>query len=501
MVLLRPARRRPRWVSPAVAANRSTWATFFWALRNPGAGNFTTPKGVSCHLAAYDEIAEDVAARSREFVLGAGEAGAARRALWEYLDATRPVRAHMIFLVNDWYWRDKSRPLEAMRALVRVKHETGVPLDSFTLDDGWDFDWDGATGLWGRLNRKRFPGGWESLQAAGRAAGIGVSLWFGPIGGYGTRKQRTAFAETQRFETNDDNLCLAGPRYQKHVIKCFSRWAACGMDYIKVDGFWPNCAQAHHGHTTGLGGAIEQMDALIGVFAAWRKANPNLVIGYTSGSNPSPFWLQHCDYVWRSGADDEHEGAGDPFDRYHTFVDGCLQSLRFTEMPVSGFATFDIVQGRTQSSSRAAFQRGAWWLAARTSLHHDWYLEAGDMTDEQWKLLARAAKWAKAHEAIFRFGRMIGGNPKNREVYGFAAFGSGAGTLALRNPSDHQRQFEGRLADLLGLSDGERQRTYQLRGVFGDTGPAEGRRRATDALRVELPPFAVAVFEVAEDSR
>ena len=196
----------------------------------------------------------------------------------------------------------------------------------------------------------------------GRTAGIGVSLWFGPIGGYGGREQRVAFARTRGFEINGDKLCLAGPRYQKHVMECFSQWAALGMDYIKVDGFWPDCAQTNHRHAVGRGGAIQQMDALIGVFAAWRKANPKLVIGYTSGSNPSPFWLQHCDYVWRSGADDEHEGAGDPFDRYHTFVDGCLQVHRSTEMPISGFVTFDIVQGRTRSSSRAAFERarGGW---------------------------------------------------------------------------------------------------------------------------------------------
>ena len=167
-----------------------------------------------------------------------------------------------------------------------------------------------------------------------------------------------AFAHTRGFEINGDKLCLAGPRYQEHVTECFSRWAAQGMDYIKVDGFWPDCANTDHGHATGPGGAIQQMDALIRVFAAWRKANPKLVIGYTSGSNPSPFWLQHCDYVWRGGADDQHEGAGDPFDRYHTFVDGCLQAQRSTEMPISGFVTFDIVQGRTRSSSRAAFERG-----------------------------------------------------------------------------------------------------------------------------------------------
>ncbi len=461
----------------------------FLAIAHPGAGNFATASGVSCRLAAHDEVVADAPVQSREFVLGAGEAGAARRGFWGYLDATRPVAAHMIFLVNDWYWSNKSRPLEAMQALVRIKQETGVPLDSFTLDDGWD-DLDQATGLWGRLNRKRFPGGWEALRAAGHPAHIGVSLWFSPIGGYDSRNQRVAFARRHGFEVSGDALCLTGPRYQKQVMESFSRWAAAGMDYIKVDGFWPDWGKMDR--------AIQQMDALIRVFAAWHKASPQLVIGYTSGSNSSPFWLQHCDYVWRGGTDDDHAGTGDPFDRYHTFVDDCLQLHRDSEMPISGFVTFDIVQGRTRSSSREAFERGAWWLAARTSLHHDWYVEAGDLTTQQWKLLAQAAKWAKAHEKVFRFGRMIGGDPRKGEVYGFAAFDAGAGTLALRNPSGQTRRFEGRLADLLDLSAAQRRRAYQLRGVFGATGALAGRRPASDTLRIDLPAFAVTVLEVNE---
>ena len=191
----------------------------------------------------------------------------------------------MIFLVNDWYWRDKSHPLEAMQAFARMKQETGVPLDSFTLDDGWDFDWDEATGVWGRLSPKRFPGGWESLLAAGRPADIGVSLWFGPIGGYGaTRKKRLPYAQTLGFEINGDRLCLAGPRYQKHVTECFSRWAAQGMDYIKVDGFWPNCEKTDHGHATGPGGEIQQMDVLMRVFARGERPIPSL----SSATPPAP---------------------------------------------------------------------------------------------------------------------------------------------------------------------------------------------------------------------
>jgi len=473
----------------------------FFGVAHPGAENLIKDGMLQCGLPVYRRPGDTGLLVTREFVVGAGESGDARRAFLRYIDATRAVPARMIILVNDWYWKDKSRPTAAIEALAAVKRATGVPVDSFTLDDGWDRDWDAASGLWGRLHRARFPGGWASLVGAGQDAGINVSLWFGPIGGYGKRDQRVAFGRKVGFETYRDKLCLAGDRYRRHAIAAFSRWAERGMDYIKVDGFWPECVEKDHGHPTGRAGAIAQMDALIEVFAAWHKARPKLVIGYTSGSNPSPFWLQHADFVWRSGADDSHEGPGEPFDRHNTFLDGCLQNLRATALPVSAIVTFDLVQHRIAGNSAAGFERGAWWLAARTSLHHDWYVQAQDLTHEQWRVLARVTDWAKRHEGAFRFSRMIGGNPRAGEIYGFAAFDGRSGTLALRNPSEAARTLEGSLAEWLDLPETARGGECTVRGVYGATQAIEGAHAATARLKIELPPFAIAVAEVEAAGR
>jgi hypothetical protein len=468
----------------------------FFALAHPGAENFATDGFISCHIPAYDELTAGKIVRTRKLVIGAGEAGAARHAFFQYVSASRAVPARMIFLVNDWYWKDKNRPVQALEALVRVKKESGVPIDSFTLDDGWDFDWDEATGIWRRLNRLRFPGGWEALQAAGRPASIGVSLWFGPIGGYGHRKKRIEFARKIGYELNGDRLCLAGTRYRAHVIESFSNWAAAGMDYIKVDGFWPNCQKTDHGHPVGPTGAIAQMDALMEVFAAWRRVKPDLQIGYTSGSNPSPFWLQHVDFIWRGGADDSHAGVGEPFDRHNTFIDICLQAHRATDVPLSAFVTFDIVQDRISGNRDDVFERGAWWLAARTSLHHDWYIQASDLTTQRWRSLAQAAKWAKSHEKVFQYSRMVGGDPSQGEIYGFSAFDNERGTLALRNPSAEPRRLRSTLLALLDLSAAAHGRAFKLRGAFGETQALEGVHRASAPIVIELPPLATAVLEI-----
>lgn len=471
-------------------------ADLFLAIAHPGAQNVVSGDSISCRLPSYETLSIEKSARTREFIVGAGEGGGARHAFLKYIDATRANPARMICLVNDWYWKDKSRTIEALQALARVKQATGIPIDSLTLDDGWDSDWDAATGLWGRLGSKRFPGGWESLQAAGRPADIAVSLWFGPIGGYSTRKERVDFGRSLGFETYGDKLCLAGPRYHHHVTAAFAQWARLGMDYIKVDGFWPECPKTDHGHLVGERGTIQQMDSLMDVFSSWREGRPNVVIGYTSGSNPSAFWLQHCDFVWRGGADDAYAGVGESFDRYSTFVDCCLQRQRAAGLPASAFVTFDMVQDRIKDCSDLAFERNAWWLAARTSLHHDWYVQAGDLTTDRWQLLTRAIGWAKVHEKEFRFSHMVGGDVRRGEIYGFAAYDAGRGTLALRNPSDVPRTLETTLSDLLDLSAADRSRRFTLCGGYGAIKPLEGERAADARWEIDLPPLGIAVFEV-----
>jgi hypothetical protein len=468
----------------------------FFAITHPGAENFAVEGGVSCSIPAYESLSPAGYIATKKLVVGAGEAGDAWRAFIRYIDATRPVPARMLFLVNDWYWKDKSKPVQALEALVEVKQKSGVLVDTFTLDNGWDFDWDEEAKIWGRLNRQRFPGGWDALQAAGRAAKVNISLWFGPIGGYGDRPRRIEFARKMGFEIQGDKLCLCGPRYKEHVVESFSHWAARGMDYIKVDGFWPDCPLADHGHPVGSAGPIAQMDALIEVFAAWRRARPDLLIGYTSGSNPSPFWLQHADFVWRGGRDDSHAGKGTPFDQHSTYIDSVLAAHRNVDLPISAFVTFDIVQDRIRGGGDQVYERGFWWLAGRTSLHHDWYIQASDLTLGQWKTLAGSARWAKKHEKAFRFGRMIGGDPARGEIYGFSAFDGQRGALALRNPSDESRAVEGALAQWLLLPAASRGRALRLDGVYGKTGGLDGSHLGLDPLRIELPALETAIFDV-----
>jgi len=475
--------------------------SFFCAVAHPAAENFCSKEWVSCSIPAEIRLRSGALYSFQPFLIGAGREGAMRRAFHRCLWGLRGRPERMIFLVNDWYWKDKSRTLEDLKKFAAVKQKTGVPIDSFTLDDGWSTYTNKEAGLWGALLESRFSCTWEDLSAAGRKADIGVSLWFGPIGGYGYRPRRLPLARALGYEINGDKLCLAGRKYRKYVEEVFSKWAKRGMDYIKVDGFWPDCRKAGHGHPTGPGGAPARMDALAEVFSAWLRAKPDLRIAYTSGSNPSPFWLLHADYLWRGGADDAFLGKGEPIDRYTTYIDACLWRLRKTCVPIGAFVTFDLVTRRILPSSDQALSRGFWWLAARTSLHHDWYVHPDDLSLSQWRALARAATWARSHQEVFRFGRMIGGEVRKGEIYGFAAFNGKAGTLAFRNPSLQEKKIAGELADWLELDRSEASGSYLLEAVFGRTADVLGVHTGKERLELSLPPLGIAVFEVQRKKR
>ena len=463
---------------------------------HPGAENFRVSGGLECAIPATARLRPDAAIKSHRFVIGVARQGERRRGFVKFLYAARQRPARMIFLVNDWYWKDKSNPLTDLKALVDVKKRTGVPIDSFTFDDGWSTYTDTTAGLWGKLDETRFSCDWQDFTKVAQSGGMSVSLWFGPIGGYGYRPKRLPMAKQLGFEIYGDKLCLAGTHYNTYVRQAFQRWARQGMDYIKVDGFWPNCPETNHGHAVGPGGTIAQMDALADTFASWRTARPDLLIGYTSGSNPSPFWLLSADYLWRGGADDAHQGVGTPADRYTTFVDRCLQLRRGTEVPISAFVTFDLISRRILPADDATLERCFWWSAARGSLNHDWYLHPADLTDRQWQLLGTAANWAKNHLGSFRFSRMIGKDVTKSEVYGFASFDGHSGTLALRNPADKTQQISGTLAQWLELTNAERKSHYRITHVYGQTKTLAGTRDGDTELLVQLPATGILIVDV-----
>ena len=454
---------------------------WFAALEHPAAEGLGLAVDVDLSRGAY---ATPVA------VVRDAPAGHELSALWDELDRVRARPPGLVVLANNWYQLGYvGRMDEASVAAEMEGFRDGVPvaLDWYCLDDPWDGAWEDATGIWGRMDPRRFGGGLEALQARGP-----VGLWISPWGGYFDRHDhRVAWGRAHGFEVTAGTwprLCLAGDHYRAHVAESMGRFTAAGVGYWKIDGVHFDCADGGHGHRVGPGGQTDQMDRFAALLGGVRAVNPATVLAFTSGSNPSPWWLQHADFVWRGGLDDDapDELPGSRHDRFATYIDTCLDALRTTGVPVSSIVTFSLIQNqavayRDDAAGLDEWERHCWFLAGRGTHHHDLYVAPDSLSREEWAVLARALAWARAHERTLARSRMVGGRPQAGEPYGFVSTSAAAGEaiVCLRNPSAQAQGVRVEVGgDLLDVEP-----------VWGPPVVADGAGH----VAAELAPFEVAL--------
>ena len=420
--------------------------------------------------------------------VGTAAAGCELSALWDEVDRVRARPPGLIVLANNWYQLGYVGRMseETVKGEIAGFASRPVALDWYCLDDPWDGLWEEGTGIWGRLDPSRFPGGLAALRGACVAAGGGgVGLWISPWGGYFDRHdRRVAWGREHGFEVHEGSwprLCPAGDRYRRHLAESMSRFTAAGVRYWKIDGVQFDCPSADHGHATGPGGRTEQMDRFAALLDSVRAVDPSAVLTFTSGSNPSPWWLRHADFLWRGGLDDDApaEYDGGRHERFATYIDSCLDALRGTSVPVSSIVAFSLVENgavayRGEGEGQDAWARHCWLMVGRGTHHHDLYVAPDSLSAAEWDVLADALRWARAHERILARSRMVGGRPQANEPYGFlaASAADGRAILCVRNPSARAHDLSAELRAATHMTD--------LEPVFG---------RVAD----HLGPFEVAV--------
>ena len=501
-----------RWgsgvVAPAPALGEHVlgqplWGTgLFAGLEHPGAENGVIPDrggDVRMGLPVAVDLAEGPWV-SPSAVVGTSTPGQERCAFWDELDRLRPKPPRMVVLANNWYQlgsvgRMDERSVRAeLDGFAAVADRHDLPLDFSCLDDPWDGEWTAEHGLWGRMAPSRFPRGLP--EARGKVGGIG--LWVSPFGGYFDRHDaRVAWGAEQGYEIQEGSwpcLCPAGDRYRRDLVDALRGWTAAGVRYWKLDGVQFDCEDGGHGHAVGRGGRTAQMDRFGGLLDAVRSVDPAVVLTFTTGSTPSPWWLRHADFLWRGGLDDdapaEHEGGR--LERFATYIDSCLDALRHTAMPVSAIVTFSVVANevrsyRDEGADPLAWERHCWFLVGRGTHHHDLYVAPDSLSDQEWEALAAALRWARAHQGVLARSRMIGGRPAAGEPYGFASVGQGRVVLCLRNPVGRTQELSLSALDLAGPGT----TACGLAPVWGRATAVSATIGPGETASVELEPFEV----------
>ena len=440
-------------------------------------------------------------------VVGRAEPGRELPALWDEVDRVRARPPGLLVLANNWYQlgyvgrMDETSVGAEIDGFTAVAAAHDLPLDFYCLDDPWDGQWDAASGLWGRMAPDRFPGGLDTLVARRNGGVRGIGLWVSPWGGYFDRHDlRVAWGREHGLEVEDrdgrrnpwDRLCPAGDAYGRHLAESMARHTAAGVGYWKIDGVQFDCARPDHGHR----GRTDQMDRFAALLHGLRAVDPGVVLTFTSGSNPSPWWLRHADFVWRGGLDDDAPESydGGRHERFATYIDGCLDALRHSTVPVSSIVAFSVVENgarayRDEGEGLDAWERHCWLVAGRGTHHHDLYVAPDSLSAREWATLAGALRWARSHEAILARSRMVGGRPQAGEPYGFLSEAGGEAVLCLRNPRAVAQPLA--LAFAAGLAGVE--------PVYGRAGAVPAV--VDPAAEVELEPFEVVVVSGRRPSR
>jgi hypothetical protein len=430
-------------------------------------------------------------------VIGVVHPGQLRREFLRYVERERAHPYRTFLHYNSWYDLGYFTPYDEAGALDRINAfgqelhvARGVALDSYLFDDGWD---DHAS-LW-HFNTG-FPNGFTPLRDAAAKYGAAPGIWLSPWGGYGKpRDERLASGRAQGFETNRQGFALSGPKYfDRFRETCLQLIRRYGINQFKIDGT---------GNVNSvIAGSRFDSDfaAAISLISDMRAAEPNLYVNLTTGTYPSPFWLQYADSIWRGGSDHDFAGVGTFRQQWITYRDGAtyhgvvqrgplypLNSLMLHGMIYAQFAkNLNTDPGDDFTSEVHDY------FGTGTQLQ-EMYITPSLLNAKNWDAIAQAAKWSRANASTLVDTHWIGGDPRELQVYGWAAWSPATGILTLRNPSDKPQSFVVDVQKAFELPQGA-PTAYRMGDVYNPSAAAI-ELRAGQPHTFQLKPFEVVTLE------
>lgn len=436
-------------------------------------------------------------------VIGVSPSGQMRRGFLHYVERER-ARPYAPFLTyNSWYDigfnnpYDEAAALDVIRSfgeeLVRSRH---VKLDSFLFDDGWD---DPHT-LWSFGNG--FPHGFTPLKVTAEKYGAAPGVWLSPWGGYDRAKEeRLKYGRQQGLETNQGGFALSGPKYYARFREVTLKFIRdYGVNQFKIDGTG--------NMNSVLPGSQFDSDfqAAISLMSEWQSVSPKIFINLTTGTYPSPFWLQYADSIWRGGDDTAFAGVGSWRERWITYRDaatyhGIVQKGPL--FPLNSLMLHGIVYARQadhldSDPGRDFANEVHSYFGSGTQLQ-EMYITHSLLSKEDWDTLAEAARWARDNADVMIDTHWIGGDPSKLQVYGWAAWTPKKGILTLRNPSDQRQSYTLDVAQAFELPAGASRRFQAHSPFLKDRHAKPVHLVAGEMHTLTLEPFEVLNLEAFQE--
>jgi hypothetical protein len=428
-------------------------------------------------------------------VIGIAPQNQMRRAFLNYVERTRAHPYRPFLHYNSWFdigygnRYDQAAALDVIRAFgEELTVKRSVKIDSFLFDDGWD----DPHSLWSF--DPGFPDGFAKLKIAAAKYGAAPGIWLSPWGGYDEAKeQRLKYAKLQGFETNEGGFALSAPRYFalfRQVTLDFIR--KYGINQFKIDGT---------GNVNSVFPGSEfdsDFHAAISLIEQWRALKPDIFVNLTTGTYPSPFWLQYADSIWRGGEDSSFTGVGGWREKWITYRDADTYAgivKKGPLFPLNSLMLHGIIYAKqaehlTDDPDHAFVHDVRDYFGAGTQLQ-ELYITHSLLSPSDWDTLAEAATWSRQNAETLSDTHWIGGDPAKLEIYGWAAWTPQKGIITLRNPSDQPQTFSLDAAEAFELPPNS-PRKFKTYSPW-----KSGSANASTTLSADAPhTFALKPFEV-----
>lgn len=432
-------------------------------------------------------------------VVGVVREGQLRRDVAAYVERERAHPYRPFLHYNSWYDIGYFTPYTEAEALDRIHAfgealsvKRGVQLDSFLFDDGWD----DRSGSWNFS--KDFPHGFVPLREAAAKYAAAPGMWLSPWGGYSKPKeQRVTNGKAAGYEIVNDGLALSGPKYyQRFHDVVMNLLDKHGINQFKFDG-------TGNADSVFPGSRFDSdFTAAIELIKDIRADKPDTYINLTTGTWASPFWLRYADSIWRGGEDDWHAGVGTEREQWITYRDQQTYEnivIQGPLFPINSLMLHGIIYA--QMNKRLNTDPGhdfanevRSYFATGTQLQ-EMYITPSLLSEDDWDVLADAAKWSRANADVLRDTHWIGGDPGRLDVYGWAAWSPVRSIITLRNPDAHAQTAVIDLQRQLELpKDAARQ--FRVRDVWKNGSELPQHLDADHVSTITLAPFEVLTLEL-----
>src|ERR1017187_8862580 len=392
----------------------------------------------------------DAGYTSEPAVMGVAPAGMVHRQFLDYVARMRVAPVRPFLLYNTWYDYPRLQ-MTGANTVARVGDfqklllpKYGLPLDSFVLDDGWD----DMHKLW-VIDQQRFPNGFRDLTAALKTIDSKLGIWFGPIGGYDQSQVRisTGKADGMEITSNGRYFCIAGKNYSRLLGDTMLQYQKdYGINYYKLDGIAFGCNEPDHGHPVGVYSDEATTRTFIGMLEKLRAADPKVFLNITTSIWLSPWWLHYADTVWMGGADSGYLPSVPTLAERQSAVsyrDSVLYDDFVThraQFPISSLMTHGIIKGQANMLGGEKEQIEDWrdevvHYYSVGNMMYELYISPDILTGAEMDVLGSVTKWATANaHPLLDNSTMVGGDPAQREPYGYVHSNVDKSIVTLRNP-------------------------------------------------------------------